>query len=67
MQREGKLSNFIQENRAPVRQFEFPQLAGVRSGKGAALMSEQLIFHQVFGDGGTVQRQPWARPARGLS
>ena len=50
-----QLANFVEEKRAAMRQFHLADLARARAGVGAALVSEELVFDQPFGNGGAVQ------------
>src|SRR5271168_1722563 len=51
---QGERADFVQEERAAVRQLD-AALLGLRcSGKGALFIAEKLGFHQGFGKGGTV-------------
>src|SRR5690606_16436500 len=43
-------------DRAVVRLLEPADAAGIRAGEGAALVTEQLAFKQVFGNGRAVDR-----------
>ncbi len=51
----GQISHFIQKQRAAVRLFKAAPVQALRSGKRAALVAEQFVFHQRFGQGRTVQ------------
>ncbi len=53
---QGQFGNFIQENRAAIGELHFSDLARSRSGIGAALVSEEFVFHQALGNRGAIQR-----------
>src|SRR5690606_29970349 len=48
------LAQLVEEERAPIREFEAPELAADRPGERALLMSEELALQQGLGDGGAV-------------
>ena len=50
----GELADFIQEERAAVGDFKQPLLLRLGVGEGAALVPEELGFHQGFGNGRAV-------------
>ena len=45
-----QFGDFVQENRTAVRQLHFADFARARAGVGAALVAEQFVFHQAFGN-----------------
>ncbi len=47
LQFQGKIANFVQEERALVRQFQAADLAVNGSSVGALLMAEQFAFQQA--------------------
>ena len=49
-----KLTHFIEKQRALMRLLELAAALGQCAGKGTAHMAEQLAFHQVVGQGRTV-------------
>lgn len=51
----GQISHFIQKQRAAVRLFKAAPVQALRSRERAALVAEQLVFHQRFGQGRAVQ------------
>ncbi|MNN75188.1 hypothetical protein D3C81_1914720 [compost metagenome] len=48
--------DFIEEQRAAVRVFEFADALALRAGKRAAFVAEQFGFEQLFRDCRTVER-----------
>src|SRR5690348_1878031 len=50
----AEVSDFVQKERAPVRQLEAAQTAVGGAGERATLVAEHLRFHQVFWKGRTV-------------
>jgi hypothetical protein len=47
-------ADLVQEQHAAIRGFDQPGLGDRGAREGAALMPEQLAFHQAGGDGGAV-------------
>jgi hypothetical protein len=47
---DGQLRDFVEKNRAAVRQLESSNAPLGRAGEGALLMSKQLTLHQACGD-----------------
>jgi hypothetical protein len=54
-----EFADFVEEDRALVRDLEGAQLATERAGEGALLMSEQLRLEQLGGEGRAVHFDPW--------
>jgi hypothetical protein len=52
----GHLAHFVQEDSAPVRQFQQPDAIPVCSCEASAHVTEQLRFKQGIGDADTVDR-----------
>ena len=50
-----QLADFVEEERAVVGEIHLADFAGAGSGEGAALVAEEFVFDQAFGDGGAVQ------------
>ena len=48
------VSDFIEEERAFVGEFEFARLAGGGSGEGSFFVAEKFALQKIFGDGGAV-------------
>ena len=48
---EGNFSNFIQEERSPLSQFEPPQLILLRTGEGTSAMAEEFAGEQAIREG----------------
>lgn len=44
LQRERHVSDLVQEDRAPVRHFQFALLQAVCAGEGASFMPEELVL-----------------------
>src|SRR3546814_9307985 len=55
LQRQGDVADFVEKQRAAVREFDLALGRLDRAGEGALLVSEQLAFEQVFGDRGAVE------------
>jgi len=49
-----QLADFVQEDGPPVSLLEFTDLAGMRSGERPFFVAEELAFHQVAWNSGTV-------------
>ena len=49
-----QFANFVQKNRALVRQFEQTGLRAIGAAEGSLFVAEQFTFHQMFGQGGAV-------------
>ena len=58
----GQLADFVEEQRAPIRDLELAQLALRGAGERAALVAEELGFEQRIGNGGAVDGDK--RPVR---
>ncbi len=56
LHREGELADFVQEDGPAVGYFELPGGGGLGAGDGAAAVSEEFAFDQVFGEGAAVDR-----------
>ena len=54
LQAEVELADLVEEDRAAVGLLELADLAGVRAGERAFLVSEELALHQLTRDGGAV-------------
>src|SRR5262249_4857628 len=61
---EGEFADLVQEDRAGVREFEAPHLAGEGSREGALLMSEEFTLDERRGQGRTVDFDQWSVFAR---
>src|SRR5581483_368412 len=57
---EIKLGNFIEEQRAPVRQFDASRLRSVGAGERALLIAEYFTFQQGPWHDGSVHLHEWA-------
>ena len=53
---QAHVADFVEKERAPIRQLELARLVAVGAGEAAADMAEQLRFEQTFGQAGAVQR-----------
>ncbi len=52
---DGKVPNFIQKYGPPMRQLKFPRFPGSpSSGECPFVITEELRFEKVFGNGGTI-------------
>ena len=60
------LADFVQKQRAGVRQVELAQLLPVGSGKCSRLVAEQLTLQQLIRNGGAVDFDEWLLAAAGL-
>src|SRR5271167_5029371 len=60
------IADFVQKERAAVRQFEFSRLAGDRTGKGPFFVAEQFAFKEIFRDSRAVDLQEWAGGTIGM-
>src|SRR6202035_4085735 len=59
------VSDFIEEQRAFVGEFEFARLAGRGSSEGALFVAEKFALQKMFRNGGAVYLDEWSRsPAR---
>src|SRR5688572_6040166 len=56
LQRQGKIANFIQEQRAALRRANQSGVFRVRSGKRALAMTEQHALDEFCGTRGAVER-----------
>src|SRR6185436_17184045 len=56
LQRQRQIADFIEEQRAAVRELELPRLALRRAGEGALLVAEELGLEQVLGNRRAVDR-----------
>nr|GFC07313.1 hypothetical protein [Tanacetum cinerariifolium] len=56
LDRQGQVADFVEKQRAAVGFFEPAGLGGQRAGECALLMTEQLGFHQRFGECTAVHR-----------
>src|SRR5262249_47738628 len=56
LQRGTHLTDFVEENGAPVGEFKTPQALGSGTRKGALLMPKELAFEQILRNGATVDR-----------
>ncbi len=59
MQGKRKIPDFVQEDRAGIRQFEAANLLSDRSRESALLMSEEFAFQQVKRYGRAIQFYKW--------
>jgi hypothetical protein len=57
LRRQWHITDLIQENGAAVTLLELSDVAPVGAGKCTLLVSEQLTFQEMFGDGGTIDCQ----------
>jgi hypothetical protein len=53
---EGKLADFVEKQRATVRQLELADFSGSGAGVSAAFVAEEFVFDKPFGNGGSVER-----------
>ena len=60
LETQRNLPYLVQEERAPVRQFEDTAFLGARVREGAFLVAEQLAFQQCGGDGRAVDSDEWS-------
>ena len=51
----GQLADFVEKKCAVVGEIHFADFAGARAGEGAALVAEEFVFDQAFGDGGAIE------------
>ena len=58
------VANFVQEQRALMRELEPADLLCDRAGERATLMPKEFAFEQPGGDGGAVEFDEWPIPAR---
>ena len=64
LQVEGKLADFVEEERAFVGEFEAADLARDGAGEGAFLVAEEFAFDQAGGNGGAVDLDEGSFAAR---
>ena len=60
-----QLADFVEEEGAVMSEVHFADLAGACSGERAALVAEEFVFDQAFGDGGAIQGDERLVAARG--
>ena len=58
------LADFVEQERALVGLLELADLAFGGAGEGALFVAEELAFEQRFGEGGAVEADERALPAR---
>src|SRR5262249_35573625 len=66
LDRRGHIANFVQEERAFVRQLELARLGGHGAGKSASFKTKQLTLEEIVGDGGAVDLDERAGGAPGI-
>ncbi len=67
-----QLTDFIQKNRAALRQFKFPSPAAIRPSVGPFFVAKEFVFDQCFRNCGTVEGNKgpvgtWAEVMNGTS
>src|SRR5215472_4008808 len=63
----ANVANLVEKERAAACLLEQPPAEAGRAGEGALRMTEELAFHQRFGDGAAIHRYEWAaRPCGSL-
>ena len=65
LDRERQFADFVEEERAAVRQFQLADFPRARARVRAALVAEKLVLDQAFGNRGAIQRHEGCS-ARGL-
>ena len=58
MKGKGEFADFIEKKGAAVRLFEISLVLGEGAAKGAALVSEQFTFGEIFRKGSAIYRDP---------
>src|SRR5690606_25434935 len=66
LQRERHVADLVEEQRPPARQLDLADRLLHRTGERAALVSEQLAFQELLGNGRAVDRDEPAVLARAL-
>ena len=61
---QGKVADFIEEQRAAIRGLEASLTVGNGARKGASLVSEELTLHQRRGNCGAIDGHEWLLPPR---
>ena len=64
LQVERDVGDFVQKQRAAVREFEPPNAVGTRIGEGALDVAEELAFENAFGETAGIHGYHWLRRAR---
>ncbi len=64
LQQRRHLANFVEQDRALVAEFKLAGLGVGCAGKRASLVTEQLAFQQIAGNGGAIHFQKSAMGAR---
>ena len=54
LDRGRQVADFVEENCAAMGEFDFADFASACAGEGAALVAEELVFDQAFGNGGAI-------------
>ena len=60
---QAHLADFVQEQRAAMRELQLSRLVAVRAGEAALDMSEELRLEERFREAGTIHRDERQRPS----